>query len=144
MAGPANQTFPLPIPIRVRKSCIQAAAEAYAHKSGLVPGFSIESSVESLGGRIEYGSRIRSSNESSCVYGYGDFVLYIRTDTSPLHNRFTISHQLGHYLLHYPMVVARHGPETGMIATRFIDETDPDLVRTEWEADWFAAGPIDA
>lgn len=141
MARSADQQFPPPIPVRVRKERIQAVTEEYARKEGLDPGFAIEALVKKLGGRIEYGDRIGSSlsSESIRVFADNDFVIFVPTDTSPLRDRFTIAHELGHYLIHYPMVVTTHGPDSGMVATRFVDETNHDLVRAEWEANWFAA-----
>ncbi|RZL20583.1 MAG: ImmA/IrrE family metallo-endopeptidase [Sphingomonas sp.] len=45
---------------------------------------------------------------------------------------------LGHLFIHFP-IVQRRFPGDGMYATRWVDETNPELVRTEWEANWFAA-----
>lgn len=130
-----------PIPLNVRKDVIQDAAERFARKQNLEPGFSIESLVRKLGGRIEYREPMGNSRdaESIRVNAERNFVIYLATDTSPLRDRFTIAHELAHYLLHYPQVVERYGANSKMRATRFVDETKADLVRAEWEANWFAA-----
>ena len=58
--------------------------------------------------------------------------------TVPERDKFTIAHELGHLILHYPLV-ARENPGVPMCATRWVDESNADLVRAEWEANWFAA-----
>lgn len=67
-----------------------------------------------------------------------DFTIYLPTMTSPARDRFTIAHELGHLFLHYP-TLARDYPGQVMIATRWVDDDDPDQKRAEWEANWFAA-----
>ena len=54
--------------------------------------------------------------------------------------RFTVAHELGHLFLHFP-IVSETAPDSGMIATRWVDETgdSEQLKRAEWEANWFAA-----
>jgi Zn-dependent peptidase ImmA (M78 family) len=141
MVRPADQHFYPPIPIRVRKEVIQAATEDYVRKENLDPGFTIEVLIKRLGGRIEYAEKIGTSisSESIHVFSDKDFIIFVPTDTSPLRDRFTIAHELGHYLIHFPKVQDTHGVGSGMVATRFVDENDKDLVRAEWEANWFAA-----
>lgn len=58
--------------------------------------------------------------------------------TSSERDRFTIAHELGHYFLHFPLVRKKF-PGASMVATRWVDETDTDQRRAEWEANWFAA-----
>jgi Zn-dependent peptidase ImmA (M78 family) len=44
-------------------------------------------------------------------------------------------------------MVQRESPGAGMVATRWVDASDPDQQRAEWEANWFAAAflmPSDA
>lgn len=101
----------------------------------------IERLVTDLGGDIEFSEAFdtSTSSESIRVFGDGEFIIYLATDTSPLRDRFTIAHEIGHYLIHYPIVVEKYGKDSQMFATRYVDEQDKDLVRAEWEANWFAA-----
>lgn len=130
-----------PIPTRASKAAIQRATEKYLKTNALEPGFSLESLVHALGGRITYKENLGSSRsaESIVVTAKKNFVIHLAANTSPLRDRFTIAHELGHYLLHYPLVQEQHGPDSRMIATRFVDDSSQELVRAEWEANWFAA-----
>ena len=53
--------------------------------------------VMRLGGRV----RIADSRESLHVNGPRDFTIYLSTVTSARRDRFTLAHELGHYVLHY-------------------------------------------
>lgn len=53
--------------------------------------------VEVLGGKVE----TRDGSESLNVRGTGDFTIFLPHFTSPMRDRFTIAHELGHYFLHY-------------------------------------------
>jgi len=137
----ADQSFYPPIPLRAKKKIIQDAAERYAELLRLKPGFVIEDLVTRLGGHIEFREAMGASpdSESILVFSGQRFTIFLATNTHPLRDRFTIAHELGHFLIHYPVVVDKHGTGVGMRATRFVDENNPELVRTEWEANWFAA-----
>jgi hypothetical protein len=85
--------------------------------------------VTALGGQIEYQdlSDIISESGSIIVNGPNDFVILLPRYTSPVRDRFTIGHELGHYFLH-----SRQG-ELPIKAFR------SGSGRIEWEANWFAA-----
>lgn len=68
----------------------------------------------------------------------GSFIIRLSAHTGALRDNFTIAHEIGHLLLHWPMVRAE-GAECGMRATRRIDNSNEDLRRCEWEANWFAS-----
>lgn len=53
--------------------------------------------LDSLGGDV----RVRDGNESSVVHDDGRFTVFVPSSTSPRRDRFTIAHEIGHYLLHY-------------------------------------------
>lgn len=55
--------------------------------------------AEKLGGKIEY---LDNGLESMEVRKKKDFTIYIPQFTHPRRDRFTIAHEIGHYLLHYP------------------------------------------
>jgi hypothetical protein len=85
--------------------------------------------VDRLGGRITYHDLDEWLNEDGSVFVHAeaDFEIVLPSYTSPLRDRFTVAHELGHYFLHsdqgaQPMVAYRKGS-----------------TRIEWEANWFAA-----
>jgi predicted transcriptional regulator len=129
-----------PEPIRASKASIWAHAEKVATALRFAPGDSIEPVVARLGGRVRYKNAPQSCSipESIVVRSSKDFTIYLPTMTSPERDRFTIAHELGHLFLHYPRVKRLH-PDEEMIATRWVDESDPEQQRAEWEANWFAA-----
>jgi Zn-dependent peptidase ImmA (M78 family) len=95
--------------------------------------------ITKLGGTIVYRSAGSGDvRESIRVDGEGRFTVYLSSITSAERDRFTIAHELGHYVLHFPMVRRKY-EANAMIATRWVDEDDPEQKRAEWEANGFAA-----
>ena len=142
--GPKQMISPnrrKPIPSQVAKGRVFQFAEQVAAKLGLQRGDSLEPTVAGLGGKISYGTPAAGDNrapESIIVRSFHDFTIYLPATTSLQRDRFTIAHELGHLLLHYP-VVQKAYPGDWMIATRWVDMSDPVAQRAEWEANWFAA-----
>ena len=130
-----------PVPVGAQKAVIWAFAEQIARELKFKPSDAIELLVLRLGGKIEYKSPTRQDGrlpESIIVRSTKDFTIYLPSMTSPQRDRFTIAHELGHFWLHYPLA-AKKVPGLPMMATRWVDELNSELVRTEWEANWFAA-----
>jgi predicted transcriptional regulator len=128
-----------PIPTGASKRAVHDFAENAARKLGYTPGSPIEDVVSKLGGKVCYNDVFDDDEPDSIrAESVGEFYIYLSSFTSPQRDRFTIAHELGHYLLHFPAIRKQH-PEGKMIATRWVDESDQNLVRTEWEANWFAA-----
>lgn len=123
--------FGVPNPINLPKKDVFDIAEKIAHMLDFKVGDPLEPIVKRLGGKIEYQDlNAWLSEESGAirVRGNKDFTIYLSNFTGPLRDRFTIAHELGHYVLHskfgeQPIRVARGGSD-----------------RVEWEANWFAAG----
>lgn len=119
------------------KDSVNMLAESVASQLKYKPGDALEPVVASLGGRIEYQDLWEmeaSSSGSIQIQKHGDFVIYLASHTGPLRDRFTIAHELGHYVLHFLYPESR-GRRIGPIqAQRY--GTGP----VEWEANWFAAG----
>ena len=65
---------------------------------------------------------------SILIHKKNNFDIILPEHTSPLRDRFTLSHELGHYLLH------SDNWKKKLWAAR------QDSNRLEWEANWFAAG----
>jgi Zn-dependent peptidase ImmA (M78 family) len=86
--------------------------------------------IKQLGGQIHYQNPTDfagSEAGSIAVYGPNKFDVFLSAFTGPLRDRFTLAHELGHYVIHskqgaIPLRAARMG--SGQL---------------EWEANWFAA-----
>lgn len=130
-----------PIPTRASKDRIHAFAEEIAKQLTFGPGDDIEILVKRLGGRLQVKDPINYAGEypeSIVIRSSTDFTIFVPSMTSPERDRFTIAHELGHLALHFPLFSQKY-PSVSMIATRWVDETDSDQQRAEWEANWFAA-----
>jgi hypothetical protein len=114
------------------RETISHLAETFADVLGLKPGEEVSPIVErGLNGRIVYLDwpdwRAKGADTIE-VRGPGDFTIYLCRIGGLLNNRFSIAHELGHYVLHstlgkVPLTAQNNGE----------DET------AEWEADCFAA-----
>jgi len=132
----------VPIPARTPKRLVFRFAEEFAKALAFGVGDPLEPLVARLGGTISYKGNAQLFGgipESIKVLSSNNFTIFLPLNTSGERDRFTIAHELGHLFLHYPLVQKLHGAHATMIATRWVDNTDLDLQRTEWEANWFAA-----
>ncbi|WP_204313612.1 ImmA/IrrE family metallo-endopeptidase, partial [Stenotrophomonas maltophilia] len=116
---------------------VSALAADVATKLGFVLGGPIEPIVERMGGQIVYGELAEGDLESGSIsIEPGKFTINIPLNTSPQRDRFTIAHELGHFVLHYLLQNNKREADnkiTHMRARRFGSD------RTEHEANWFAA-----
>ncbi|XAZ23423.1 ImmA/IrrE family metallo-endopeptidase [Sinorhizobium sp. B11] len=129
-------------PTRASKDRIHSFAETIAQQLGFGPGDDVEPLIRRLGGRIEVKNPLNYPGqfpESIVIRASTDFTIFVPSLTSVERDRFTIAHELGHLALHYPAFSQKY-PNTPMVATRWVDETDQDQRRAEWEANWFAGG----
>ncbi|MCT4372065.1 ImmA/IrrE family metallo-endopeptidase [Yangia mangrovi] len=128
-----------PIPLRATKPSVWAFAEKQRAKVGLSNGFDLHKLVSRNGGIIEYiGMFDEDQTDAIVVEPDNSFVIHLSSETGVLRDNFTIAHELGHLLLHWPKVRKAH-QGSGMRATRWVDESERSLVRCEWEANWFAS-----
>lgn len=119
-----------PQPVNAVKSAVHRLAEQFAEKVGFLPGDSIESLVERLGGTVHYLGAHDSFFEndgSLTVWGPRNFEIRISGLTGAERDRFTIAHEIGHYILH-----SRAGKKR-------IRAARCGSSRVEWEANWFAS-----
>lgn len=119
------------------KSQIFSLAESIASQLNFQPGGDIHDLVESIGGKIESQDTLTEDPEKSgslYVSGPEDFRIIVPIHTSALRDRFTIAHELGHFVVHY-LWKRKNGSFTSdtMVALRKGSD------RVEWEANWFAA-----
>lgn len=112
------------------KSSVDQFASDVAKQLGLGPADPLEPAVKKLGGRIHKVSPFEFSEKEATIWVHGpnDFDIVIADFGYSRRNRFTIAHEIGHYVLH-----SNQGKKQ-MKANR--DGTG----RLEWEANWFAAG----
>jgi hypothetical protein len=117
-------------PINWTQKTVQDFAADTAVKLNFIPGGDIEAVVTSLGGIIT-NDHWDSANDTGYieVRGPRDFTIGLSPLANGRRRRFTIAHELGHYILH-----SRLGKVAPLKITR--DGTG----RVEWEANWFAAG----
>lgn len=127
-----------PLPTRAAKRQVSEFAEQVARELKYQPGLPIEVLVSEVAGSITYRNAVGDKPESIVVEPDGDFEIFLPTMTSMSRDRFTIAHELGHLYLHFPLVRQAY-PGDGMRAYRWVDDSDADLQRCEWEANWFAA-----
>ena len=100
--GPARltQESTEPEPAGFARAAIDHFAGEIGQRLGLPPGADLEPVVERLGGKLEYKTRLSFPQGSLVVRKQGDFTIYLPSMGGCLGNRFTIAHELGHYVLH--------------------------------------------
>lgn len=107
-------------------------------------GRPLEPIVAIIGGKIVYGGLENYGVSGDAIGGEiianssDNFTITLSKLTAPIRDRFTIAHELGHLFLHLPAIKA-NSADSIMRATRYVDNTDENQQRTEWEANWFAA-----
>lgn len=116
------------------KNQVYSIAESFAKQFGYTPGGDIHEFVRRIGGKVAVADTLLVDPERSgslYVEAPEDFKIVLPAHTGPSRDRFTIAHELGHYVLHYLWSPEKAGGR--MMATRRGSD------RIEWEANWFAA-----
>jgi Zn-dependent peptidase ImmA (M78 family) len=135
MSAPA--AFFTPSPWQGSYDDIESIADDVRRRLGLTagPDIDLSSVVARLGGSIEVSSAPSVAEQeggSLTIYSKGTpFLIRLSPFTSPLRDRFTIGHELGHFFLHYP-----HGPSAPDFAVSF---TRYGTGPVEWQANRFSA-----
>lgn len=129
--------YSTPVTMGLSRSQVETLAESIAKQLRFEPGADLVPVVTRAGGRITY-SEFRDLSESDSgsleVHAEQDFDIFLSHTTSPTRDRFTIAHELGHYILHFLLPRKfQNGQPKNLRATRYGSD------RTEWEANWFAA-----
>lgn len=116
-------------PSGASKAFVEQYADKVRRLLGFEPDGDLFQAVSELGGDVQFLDLDDWAEQSGSIFvhGKGDFTIILPNYTSPLRDRFTIAHELGHYFLH-----AKQG-EVPLIAAR------KGSGRAEWEANWFAA-----
>lgn len=118
------------------KASVDNLAANIARQVGYEPGGDLAAIVKKLGGKIVVSDVWAESDATSGsirIENDGSFVVAVASHTGIERDRFTIAHELGHYVLHYLWPKQNGKPVTAVEARRY------GSGRVEWEANWFAA-----
>jgi len=138
MEGAGIKYYP-PMPSRASKSRIWSFAEELRKNVGLTNGFQLADLVKRNGGEISYINFLDvDQTDAIVVQPDSSFIIRLSSQTGSQRDNFTIAHELGHMLLHWPIVQKAY-PGHGMRATRRVEPDNEPLTRCEWEANWFAS-----
>lgn len=129
----ADESIPAAVPIKLSKQEIERLAEGLSRESGYLEHKDLNQVVQQFGGEIEITDFWKDDVTGSLIVdGPRDFVIKVPKHTTRERDRFTIAHELGHYVLHY-LVAGKDDLAEKMVADRY----GSGLV--EWQANWFAA-----
>lgn len=125
-------------PCGLSKAAVYSFAESLAKQLDFKTGDDIDQLVSRIGGRIKIANTLTKDPEESgslFVEAPDNFTIIVPAHTSLARDRFTVAHELGHFVLHYLWNRKHRGTPSGkMMALRKGSD------RVEWEANWFAAG----
>jgi predicted transcriptional regulator len=137
MLAAPNREYSRAEPTHLPKASVFQLAESVASDLRFEPGADIHDIVQVLGGRVEVQDLLLEEPEhcgTLYVDGPESFKIIVPSHTSPLRDRFTIAHELGHFFLHY---LFSYDEEE--LANKALIAYRKDSDRVEWEANWFAA-----
>ncbi|WP_077930992.1 ImmA/IrrE family metallo-endopeptidase [Acetobacter persici] len=121
-------------PSNLSKSDVYEIARMFAEKFKLSSGEDLRQIVQKMNGTIEVGASFEDNDASGTLFinKNGSFSISIPDHTSIERDRFTIAHEIGHYILHY-IFNEEYKNEECYTANR------SGSSRIEWEANWFAS-----
>lgn len=103
-------------PTNLRKAQVEEYARKVAAKLSFGVGDDPRDLVTRLGGKVHFQSLDDMMDESGSIFVHApnDFDILLAHYTSPIRDRFTLAHELGHYYLHsnqgeFPIVATRQG-----------------------------------
>lgn len=153
-----NQVF-APIPANCSRHAIETFAESVAERFGFVPDRDaaesqqmrgkvrferIQDLIKRLGGHIDFEyvppAELHTSH-SLIVFSEERFEIALlgRYRMEEKDQNWMLAQELGHRLLHYPLVDQKHG-NVAMAVKRYPDDADPLARQARREALWFAFG----
>ncbi|WP_294210281.1 ImmA/IrrE family metallo-endopeptidase [uncultured Sphingomonas sp.] len=130
-------TYSPAVESRLSKPQVYKLAESVAQQLSFSAGDDITAVVERMGGSVQVQDTLLSDPEhtgSLYVESPSSFRIVVPSHTSPERDRFTVAHELGHYVLHY-LWAKKKNPSVPDRVVAFRRGSD----RIEWEANWFAA-----
>ena len=124
-------------PSKLNKNAIAALAEQVAVQAKYASGDELEPVVSHMGGEIQYmdlyGVTLSGNSDAGSIQidGFRNFKITLAHHTGVLRDRFTVAHELGHYVLHYlyPTQVLKTSLNK-VIAQRYgsgLEETEANL-----------------
>ena len=132
-----SEEYQSPEATNLSKASIYKIAENVAVQTQFTPERNLKDLVSEIGGEVkfkDFWAEGSSEGGSLEVREKDDFTIFVPFDTSELRDRFTIAHELGHYVLHYLwQVQIKEKPDFKLRASRYGSD------RAEWEANWFAS-----
>lgn len=117
-----------------KKTIYGFAEKAHEQVANISPeGFSLEQFLHAIGAKIKYFDMdaFGEISGSIIVRGEKDIHILLPNYTTEVRNRFTIAHELGHYVLHCPDVNKR---------VKYAYNRSGANQRVETESNWFARG----
>jgi hypothetical protein len=126
-----SSSLPKATASNISKAEIESIAEMVRTSLDYQPGGKLEPLIEKLGGKVDY-LDFHDWLDETCdtieVYSNGSFTIWLSRVGGLLRSRFSIAHELGHFVLH---------SKAGTIPMRATRSLISE--RVEWEANWFAA-----
>jgi predicted transcriptional regulator len=129
--------YSAPVESGLSKAVVDTFAADVANQLSYAPGAELLPIVEKLGGRITIQNVLDFNGMPSGsirIDAPGRFEIFLAAHTGPMRDRFTIAHELGHYVLHY-LYPNQNGRKVERLEAQRYGSG-----RVEWEANWFAAG----
>ena len=127
MATLTAPPYPPARPLNWSRDAVQKSAEGVAEAVHYKPGDDLRSVVEFLGGTLHYQDAADLAVSYIDVHGPFKFDIFLSPFASRRRDRFTIAHEIGHFVLHSDL------GKVQLTASR------ENSNRAEWEANWFAA-----
>lgn len=140
--NPAANERPLSIPSGfapakpsgLSRETVEEIAESVAEAVGYNPSMHLGEVAGLFGASVKIRDYFDSPDDGSILIGEdGNFDIFLPVHTSPIRDRFTVAHEIGHYILHYEWHRANGEEVSATYASRYGSD------RAEWEANWFAA-----
>ena len=125
-----------PSPLNFSRAQVSSLAESVRHQVGFNAGDDLFKLVDKLGGHVTHVDfwGAQGGTSGSIEIKDGRFEIRLPLDTGLMRDRFTIAHELGHYVLHYLYPIQKQGQTiTWLTAER------NGAGAVEMEANWFAA-----
>jgi hypothetical protein len=128
-------------PLDASRHAVEAIAENTRRRLGLVPGAALDGAVAGLGGRILRGGphlRFCGRRLSFAARGSDDFEIRLLAPIPREQERLDVAHDLGHHVLHDPLLRERFGADILTGAPAMARPQDENGQRADLEAFWFA------
>lgn len=129
-----------PKPCLLARQAIEDIAEHMSKESGYSPSASLKQIAAPFGGEVQFHDYLAADanlllgrDGSIDIRGRGDFEIFVPLHTSDTQDRYTVAHELGHYVLHYLW------PSRTQTVGRVVAHRSGGNRRAEDEANWYAS-----